>query len=1160
MDHLEQLSSSIDGHQNMSKGVLRSSMQSNDSGSLHFITSSGVGHSTREQEYIESSLLGTDLLSSQLPTNLLNDYINSVSSTASNSLGNLQSSLVEHHYRPFNSDELHSLTSDSNNDGPNGSKDIPGFSTLTSYEKLMDVAQPSSPMSSSLAQMAGTMESYVHFPLPGQLHTADQGTDGFDMISGNLMSTHSHSNHHHHYALPHISHAHHHHQQHGQQHIVHHQSLAELSNSSQQVATIQHSLHGDQSQASSALSTLPSPSVDAPIKEYNINNSLMPVTSTLPTMSFSTQRPNESPKRFYSCTALPSLMLRHQRPNSDTADSLEPLGNHDGSDIVPCKPRSAEEEIADCVVSLENAPPCAMLGNSINLPHKKRLTKKLGDAKGDAGGNETEQLIPVPTEQPLPVRRGTVIANDSSGLHGSVVSSNAPKATGTQQHRLSGTGFSCQLCGRTMEDQLIFFNHLKEHYEPDVTGKDTMALDVRDNVKNPSEIVLSGTSVAGASDGTKDYPDGNKPKPKLPRVKHTKKLKHERTFKPTEMNGHEEVQDQRECIIEDPAEKSPDKAAGNTISSATLPENPTMNEAMVELDTADNGGCEFSDTEDMLPEGLRNVVQKVQETVDTDANEEFATLASNDRRWLPPVHITNGHNMDDKIGIASSVSPVKCLESFDGQVLDAEELHIQSGVDNFVILLSKTHFPDAVCGQLPSYSQSLNDNGTVDQFSSLLQSPPNGSQELQGQPQPAMVNGALSSDPIPVSLHRNVIRPVDDSAHSLCDSLTIPSILPTLSTSRICKLTDMPFTSTQCEPLADLRKAKLLKDEHKSDDDDDDDEDGDGDAGAEGDDGIVFELEFSHDNGNYVGKDLRSISTLSSTVSGNCDDQSVDDFSYGVNEFGVESLNHNALHNNLSEKEGEEIEQDKSGKASLAEASSENKKNLEDDKTSETNGKASKSQKYICPVEDCGRRLNSKAAFGYHRLQHTGERPFKCESCDKRFFTCSALKVHERLHSGEKPYKCDICGHHFRQWGDLKYHQTSIHSNEKSHKCEFCGKEFARRYSLLLHRRIHTNEKNYICEYCNKGFRASAYLQSHRKIHTGEKPHQCTICDKKFRCHGDMNRHMKIHTRPEKKGKPDQPNGEDLKSDAIDLTKMKPKRKKGVQKKTVDDDRHMEND
>lgn len=96
------------------------------------------------------------------------------------------------------------------------------------------------------------------------------------------------------------------------------------------------------------------------------------------------------------------------------------------------------------------------------------------------------------------------------------------------------------------------------------------------------------------------------------------------------------------------------------------------------------------------------------------------------------------------------------------------------------------------------------------------------------------------------------------------------------------------------------------------------------------------------------------------------------------------------------------------------------------------------------------------------------------------------MQVHKRLHSGDKPYNCDFCNRPFRQWGDLKYHIQSKHTKEKSHQCEFCGKDFARRYSLVIHRRIHTGEKNYKCEFCDKEFRASSYLQVHRKIHTGK--------------------------------------------------------------------------
>ncbi|XP_014469641.1 PREDICTED: zinc finger protein 93-like isoform X2 [Dinoponera quadriceps] len=168
-------------------------------------------------------------------------------------------------------------------------------------------------------------------------------------------------------------------------------------------------------------------------------------------------------------------------------------------------------------------------------------------------------------------------------------------------------------------------------------------------------------------------------------------------------------------------------------------------------------------------------------------------------------------------------------------------------------------------------------------------------------------------------------------------------------------------------------------------------------------------------------------------------------------------------------------------------------------------------EQLTCP--QCGRLFHHKNSLVYHMRSHSGERPHQCEICSKRFFAASALKVHKRLHSGDKPYKCDECGRHFRQWGDLKYHSTSIHSEHKQYQCEYCAKEFARKYSLIVHRRIHTGEKNYRCEYCNKTFRASSYLQNHRRIHTGEKPHPCAVCGKPFRVRSDMKRHMHTHSK-----------------------------------------------
>lgn len=39
---------------------------------------------------------------------------------------------------------------------------------------------------------------------------------------------------------------------------------------------------------------------------------------------------------------------------------------------------------------------------------------------------------------------------------------------------------------------------------------------------------------------------------------------------------------------------------------------------------------------------------------------------------------------------------------------------------------------------------------------------------------------------------------------------------------------------------------------------------------------------------------------------------------------------------------------------------------------------------------------------------HTKDMPFTCETCGKSFKRSMSLKVHSLQHSGEKPFKCEV--------------------------------------------------------------------------------------------------------------------------------------------------------
>lgn len=63
-------------------------------------------------------------------------------------------------------------------------------------------------------------------------------------------------------------------------------------------------------------------------------------------------------------------------------------------------------------------------------------------------------------------------------------------------------------------------------------------------------------------------------------------------------------------------------------------------------------------------------------------------------------------------------------------------------------------------------------------------------------------------------------------------------------------------------------------------------------------------------------------------------------------------------------------------------------------------------------------------------LQHSDEKPFKCNLCEKSFKLKRALAVHMAKHGSTKTYKCPFCGRTFNSSTNFYTHRKSIHPEQ----------------------------------------------------------------------------------------------------------------------------------
>ena len=72
----------------------------------------------------------------------------------------------------------------------------------------------------------------------------------------------------------------------------------------------------------------------------------------------------------------------------------------------------------------------------------------------------------------------------------------------------------------------------------------------------------------------------------------------------------------------------------------------------------------------------------------------------------------------------------------------------------------------------------------------------------------------------------------------------------------------------------------------------------------------------------------------------------------------------------------------------------------------------------------CSEKFASKSDLERHKLQHTGEKPFKCSICKTAFTRQSSLNKHCRIHTGLKPYSCEACSAAFSYRYQLNKHRS----------------------------------------------------------------------------------------------------------------------------------------
>ncbi|TDG45457.1 hypothetical protein AWZ03_008080 [Drosophila navojoa] len=126
-------------------------------------------------------------------------------------------------------------------------------------------------------------------------------------------------------------------------------------------------------------------------------------------------------------------------------------------------------------------------------------------------------------------------------------------------------------------------------------------------------------------------------------------------------------------------------------------------------------------------------------------------------------------------------------------------------------------------------------------------------------------------------------------------------------------------------------------------------------------------------------------------------------------------------------------------------------------------------QKYVCAVEGCGKKFNTKWTLKRHSAKHQEgcTTLYDCVKCNKSFSRKDSLDRHNRMSHSDilLMYMCPEkgCGKLFSLKSTLYRH---ISSHTECFKCVECGSSFSRKDNLTRHKAIHTKNLSSHHEKC----------------------------------------------------------------------------------------------